>query len=586
MLMEKQVLIQEVANLIRSNLLSEAREKACLVHQADPQCLEMLILLNTIYRSMGDHESALQYSMETITSHPEYFDGYARAAQDLMQIGDNIKALAIINDGLLKNPDETWTLYTALLANVKNDNLQEAADLGLRLFSNDPNFVDAYEPLLYCLAKVGRADQAIDVIDKGLESNPANLHLVVLKSSLLARIGRILECKWFLYSELQHHVDRDRLRVLAESIYHLETREIQESRKATSFRGGCDVICIASDEAPYIHDFIHHYLYLGFANIFIGLNNCQDNTLSILEKIGKYYPQVHVLDVDTTIRDFKQWGCYHRIFNYAIQNSDSEYCLFVDIDEFWLADPFPKDINSFLEENKPFDVYSFYWVLAHSNQMFARPLDVNTTYSKSNWVKSLFSYSCPLSRIGVHGPIVDTLTPNKILLINGSPNTATSLTIHGLEVLGLNDHPYIINSDNRAWVIHAINRSEVEYAFRLFKVHANDDKGQVYFKTNRYGWDDPKLVDGKDCSYLCKAIPEEAASEYHQSLHAFILKCEIENELKAARSCISETVIYDKLDSLPFDMLMKESELLSRVFRGTKFCGVIASMLGASSKKN
>jgi hypothetical protein len=52
----------------------------------------------------------------------------------------------------------------------------------------------------------------------------------------------------------------------------------------------CDIITITGNEECYIAQFIHHYLYLGFSNIFI--NNCQDNTPAILKKIAKIYPKI------------------------------------------------------------------------------------------------------------------------------------------------------------------------------------------------------------------------------------------------------------------------------------------------------
>ena len=50
----------------------------------------------------------------------------------------------------------------------------------------------------------------------------------------------------------------------------------------------CDIITITGNEECYIAQFIHHYLYLGFSNIFIGINNCLDNTPALLKKLPRY----------------------------------------------------------------------------------------------------------------------------------------------------------------------------------------------------------------------------------------------------------------------------------------------------------
>ena len=52
---------------------------------------------------------------------------------------------------------------------------------------------------------------------------------------------------------------------------HLSAHRILEARSLWRDRSipksyRCDVICIASDEAPYLHEFVHHYLFLGFSN--------------------------------------------------------------------------------------------------------------------------------------------------------------------------------------------------------------------------------------------------------------------------------------------------------------------------------
>ena len=150
---------------------------------------------------------------------------------------------------------------------------------------------------------------------------------------------------------------------LTEELYHVES-QIRQQRDPKQHETGCDILCIAANEAPYIHEFIHHHIYLGFKNIFVGINNSQDKTLTILEKIRKQYPQVHIIDVDPVIKPFMQWGCYHRLFDIALDHSNSQHCLIVDVDEFWIADPFPQKIDSFIDSHAPFDAFSFHWIEA------------------------------------------------------------------------------------------------------------------------------------------------------------------------------------------------------------------------------
>jgi hypothetical protein len=66
----------------------------------------------------------------------------------------------------------------------------------------------------------------------------------------------------------------------------------------------CDIITITGNEECYIAQFIHHYLYLGFSNIFIGINNCQDKTPAILKKIAKIILQPFSRKLPRYIRKF------------------------------------------------------------------------------------------------------------------------------------------------------------------------------------------------------------------------------------------------------------------------------------------
>ena len=102
----------------------------------------------------------------------------------------------------------------------------------------------------------------------------------------------------------------------------------------------CDVITVASNEGPYIAEFIHHYLYQGFSKIFIGLNNdTSGQTGSIVELITKQYPHVHLINTDQEHRQGQQRSSYCRLYDKASKISKSSHCMVVDVDESWVAYP-------------------------------------------------------------------------------------------------------------------------------------------------------------------------------------------------------------------------------------------------------
>ena len=113
----------------------------------------------------------------------------------------------------------------------------------------------------------------------------------------------------------------------------------------------CDVICIASNEGPYIAEFIHHYLYLGFSNIFIGLNNdSSGETGPIIQSIAERFPNIHLINTDQAHQNGKQRGSNCQLYSEAARISTSSHCMVVDVDEYWVTTPFSNKISDFLKE--------------------------------------------------------------------------------------------------------------------------------------------------------------------------------------------------------------------------------------------
>ena len=215
-----------------------------------PKDLEVLVIANNVHRLAGNSREALKSAEKLIKFHKDFLDGYARAAQDLLSLDEAQNAVEVITQGLEKHPENYWILTTAIRAHIAAENYEQAATLGESLYLHHPK-VESFD--------------ATELIAKSLR-----------------RRGRFEECRWHLYRSLQNAADATQRRHITEDIYHLDTQSKQAKYLP---RSGCDVLCIASDEAPYVHEFIHHYIYLGFKNIFIGTNNCSDNTVEIIKKI-------------------------------------------------------------------------------------------------------------------------------------------------------------------------------------------------------------------------------------------------------------------------------------------------------------
>ena len=102
-----------------------------------------------------------------------------------------------------------------------------------------------------------------------------------------------------------------------------------------------------------IAEFIHHYLYLGFSNIFIGLkNDSSGETGPIIQSIAERFPNIHLINTDQAHQNGKQRGSNCQLYSEAARISTSSHCMVVDVDEYWVTTPFSNKISDFLKSSR------------------------------------------------------------------------------------------------------------------------------------------------------------------------------------------------------------------------------------------
>lgn len=566
--MEWQDFNNEAKSLLANNQIHKAKEVVQEGLGIFPNQLNLIITANDILRNF-DRSLSLQYAQIIIQYHPDYFDGYARTAQDLNYLGRHAEAIQVIDAGLERFPQHKWILFTSLIVYSSAGRYREAALFGQELIRLYPDFTPAYQPYMICISHIECDDTKVEVFIEALKLMPASIDLIRLKLDLLLRFKKYEEYRRNLYvliKQLPQFMDEFLLR-----LYRIESFKDPPSHFQAD-NSNCDVICIASDEAPYITEFIHHYLYLGFENIFIGINNSGDKTESILRKIQSEYRNVHVLNVDLLQAQYFQDGCYSFLFAYARRQSKARYCLFVDVDEFWVADPFPMKIHEFIANKAPFDVYSFQWVCCYGENLFSPPLSAGLSFRWNSHVKSICCYGSEYICLQIHAPILAYSKQVRVRL-GHSINKNIDEVFAGISVQQITSNPNLSATGiaGQAWVFHRIQRSEIEYSFRLFKVHANNSTAVETFKTNRWGFDDIRSMSVEDADYYGRVLPEDAIVSYHNSLEEFTERCDVSGDIDSARSLISEECILEKLKGMPSDILARNAHIAKQIFSGTRF---------------
>ena len=465
----------------------------------------------------------------------------------------------------------------ALLLNL-NKNYSDALHISSLLARDYPKSEEAQLQYMIDLNACGRLALAQKQLKNALIAIPNSRQLMLAKNT--------------------HHIDFFNINQASRSlaIYHNQRSSkrfdsyeycLNQLIKAKSFARkiednyDCDIICIASDEAPYIHEFIFHYIYLGFKNIFIGVNNTSDLTIKIIQKIQESFSQVHLYNVQESIDNGRQDACYTQLYGQYLKSSSSQYFLIVDIDEFWVTSKFPEKISEYIQRRNPFLLHSLNIVNLHNEKFFAKCFQPELTFFPSAFVKTITSRCANLTNIRAHASYISVRTNKSLLTTPIGINSDIFYDEYGkgIKVPSRVDHANAVD----AVCFHRLFRSEIEYAYRIFKPRPNAEKETEIFKTNRSGHDivtrcsDPKLSRNKHLyiikmkQYYGSWFVKNDLEQYWDGLNAFVEKCSIQCLLADSRSLINEEYVLLKLAEIQEKLDKNQVEKLNKALTNTKF---------------
>ena len=350
-------------------------------------------------------------------------------------------------------------------------------------------------------------------------------------------------------------------------------------QRPRSKSNSCDVICLASNEAPYIAEFIHHYLYQGFSNLFIGLNNdSSGRTGPIIKAIAKVHPNVHLINTDQEHQTGEQRSSYSRLHHEASVQTRSTHCMVVDVDEYWVSDPFRNKISDFLSVHADADVLSSFWVHCRGGLLFGNPLDLaNTRLAVSGQFKSLFRYGIPVTDLGAHVPWVLNKPSCRHISSDGR-KVPTSRSWDGVRRLKKRGALNGIGKAGTGWVIHRHTRSELEYASKLLYPDVN--KLDKPFKANRDGYQfKEENQRARELAHSLFGSTAQPPEDYLNSLEAFIQRCGLVDDLSEARALISEAELISRIEAISADDVRAHRDIWKRTFRGTRFLPMLEARL-------
>jgi len=462
------------------------------------------------------------------------------------------------------NPKELRHLTRCLRHPDTRDACRRCANA---LLKREPNSIRAITSLIYAYSDgSGKIRTALDLAHQRSKGNPEKLKIILDKASKyldseeLKKFNALIQNYNNKSAEL---IRRQQINSQANSRL-LERNDIKINT--------CDVITVASNEGPYIAEFIHHYLYQGFHNLFIGLNNdTSGQTGPIIAAIAKHYPQIHLIHTDQEHQQGRQRGSYCKLYEEASKTTKASHCMVVDVDEYWVAYPFSTNINQFLaaQQETEADVISSNWLHCHRSNLFDNPLDLtNTRLELTKKFKSLFRYGIAVSDLGAHVPY--TLAKSKTRHTTSDRQAVPSQVVTGVRKLRKSGIQACIHTANTGWVIHRHTRSELEYAAKL--LHPDVNELENPFKANRSGYLlREESSESRQLATNLFGASHQPPQAYLNSLEAFIDHCGIRHLITTARAQIDEETINKQIQSMNPDQIIRRRMIWQRTFQGTRF---------------
>lgn len=314
------------------------------------------------------------------------------------------------------------------------------------------------------------------------------------------------------------------------------------------------LVAIAKDEAAYLHEWIHHHLYLAFDEIEIYLNRTSDNSEIVLSNIQKTHSNVrwHSADwVDTCPPDVRkniQFIAYAHALHETKKDPSFTHVLFLDIDELLILDGLKKNIHEFLEEFPQNSAVLFEWLNDIPEQQEAYQNLAENLYGKlSPLGKTLFPTSANFKELRHHISLLNDNTP--IILVDKSSFVGQQKIKQALIPS--------LNSLKNSFIYHRANRSPKEYISLLFRGRPGDS---FSYKSNRHGYP------VKNKNTIVTKLDSSAYEHYIESFEKFKI------ETKFNQTNPESTKFIEKRYQLSIDNIDKhlkiDYKLMVKLFSG------------------
>src|SRR2546430_10861744 len=144
--------------------------------------------LSTALEALGRTKEAFDAAMRLTSAEPKDANGWARRARLAKATGDSKDALAAITKASSIAPDHADYLRTKRDLLLAHRSFKAAAEVGERLLEIDARDTEALRELAGALEGTGRADAALEALDRASRADPMGRRGWDAQGGLLGRV--------------------------------------------------------------------------------------------------------------------------------------------------------------------------------------------------------------------------------------------------------------------------------------------------------------------------------------------------------------------------------------------------------------
>ena len=184
-------------HLVALTRFGEAQNQIIEGLDQHPDHPKLLAIASDVFRASGKTKKSLKYAKHLIVCHPQHWNGYARAAQDLIALRRFEKAKNQIIDGLERIPNHFRLLVIAIEAFRASGHREQSLEYAKLLITYHPQRWQGYGRAAQDLAFLKHFEQAQNQIIEGLHRIPNHLVLLAIANDIFRASGdrkTALEC--------------------------------------------------------------------------------------------------------------------------------------------------------------------------------------------------------------------------------------------------------------------------------------------------------------------------------------------------------------------------------------------------------